>query len=122
MSKVLIVEDDAFLRKAYNNVLTKEGFDVVLAVDGQEGLDAIKNDTPDIVILDMLMPQLDGIEFLERVNLKENYPNLKVIVFSNMSIQEKIDRALELGATDYKTKAMFSPKEMVKLIRDTLNS
>lgn len=122
MNKVLIIEDDAFLRKAYNNVLTKEGFEVLLATDGEEGLRLAKENSPDIVLLDMLMPKLDGIGFLEQIDLKTNYPNMKVIVFSNMSIQEKIDRALELGATDYKTKAMFSPKEMIQLIRDTLSS
>lgn len=120
MAKILIVEDDPFLRNAYQNVLSKEGFEVLLASDGEEGLTMAESGDPDLIILDMLMPVMDGLEFLKRFDVKRKHPNTKIIVFSNMSIQEKINQALELGAINYKTKAFFSPKEMVSLIRETL--
>lgn len=120
MSKILIVEDDQFLRKVYGNVLEKEGFEYEVATNGQEGLEKAESFQPDLIMLDMLMPGMDGIEFLRTYDLKEKHPDVKVIVFSNMMIQEKIDEAISLGASDYKTKSLFSPKEMMELIRSTL--
>jgi two-component system, OmpR family, response regulator ResD len=120
MSKILIVEDDPFLSKAYINVLTKEGFEVEHASTGVEALEKAAANEPNLIILDMLMPQMDGPEFLKQYDVKTKHPNVKVIVFSNMSIAEKVNEAIELGASNYKTKAFFSPREMVQLIRDTL--
>lgn len=120
MSKILIVEDDPFLRKAYVNVLSKEGFEVDFATTGVEALEKATAHEPDLIILDMLMPQMNGVEFLKAYDVKTKHPHVKVIVFSNMSIAEKINEAIELGASNYKTKAFFSPREMVQLIRDTL--
>ena len=120
MSKILIVEDDPFLRKAYINVLTKEGFDVDFATTGVEALEKAAAKEPDLIILDMLLPQMDGVQFLKTYDVKTKHPNVKVIVFSNMSIAEKVNEAIQLGAANYKTKAFFSPREMVQLIRDTL--
>lgn len=122
MPKVLIIEDDPFLRNAYNNILTKEGFEVILSEDGQEGLETANANEPDLIILDMLMPNMDGLEFLKAFDGPNKHPKTKIIVFSNMSIQDKINEALSLGATNYKTKAFFSPKEMVALIRETLST
>lgn len=120
MSKILIAEDDPFLRKAYINVLTKEGFEVDFAENGKEAFDKATANEPDLIILDMLMPQMDGVEFLRAYDVKNKHPNVKIIVFSNMSIAEKVNEAITLGASNYKTKAFFSPREMVQLIRDTI--
>jgi DNA-binding response OmpR family regulator len=122
MPRILIIEDDPFLGRAYTNVLNKEGFEVDIATDGQLGLDKATASEPDLIILDMLMPNMTGIEFLEKYDIKGSHPNVKVIVFSNMTIQEQVNRAIELGAANYKTKAFFSPKEMVALIRETLQA
>lgn len=120
MVRVLIVEDDQFLRNAYNNVLNKENFDVKIAENGIVALGVTKNWKPDIIMLDMLMPGMDGVEFLKQYDAKSK-PEVKIIIFSNMSIPEKVNEALALGAVDYKTKANFTPKEMVSLIRQTLS-
>lgn len=121
MAKILIVEDDNFLRKAYTNVLTRENFEVLIASDGLEGLEIAEEQEPDLILLDMLMPTLDGVGFMRRFDLKNKHPNVKVIVFSNVSNQESIDEVIELGASNYKTKAFFTPKSMVQLIKDTLS-
>lgn len=120
MSRILIVEDDQFLRKAYNNVLNKENFEVKVAENGTIALEVAASWKPDLIMLDMLMPGIDGVEFLKRYDAKSK-PDVKIIVFSNMSIPEKVNEALQLGAIDYKTKANFTPKEMVNLIRQTLS-
>jgi DNA-binding response OmpR family regulator len=117
--KILIVEDDKFLRQAYQNILNKESFDVKLASNGREGVDVAKVWKPDLVLLDLLMPEMDGIGFLKAFGAKE-HPETKIIVFSNLSLPEKVNEAIELGAVNFKTKAMFTPREMIALIRDTL--
>lgn len=120
MARVLIVEDDQFLRNAYNNVLSKENFDVKVAENGHIGLEIANGWKPDVIMLDMLMPGMDGVEFLKQYDAKSK-PDVKIIVFSNMSIPEKVNEAISLGAIDYKTKANFTPKEMVNFIRETIS-
>lgn len=120
MAKILIIEDDAFLQKAYAHILEKENFTVAQARSGSEGLLQAEEFQPDLILLDMLMPEMDGAQFLRAYDLKNKHPNVKVIVFSNLSTQYKIDEMIELGATDCKTKAFFSPREMISLIRSTL--
>lgn len=120
MAKILIIEDDPFIRNVYDKILTKDNHRVVTAKDGQEGLDAAERHSPDLIILDMMMPVLDGIQFLEAYNIKEKHPTVKVIVLSNNMMQEKINQAVELGAVNYKTKSMFSPREMIDLVQETL--
>lgn len=117
MGKVLIVEDDLILRSAYTTVLTMEGFEVRGAQDGLEGLQMAKDDEPDVILLDMLMPKLSGTEFLKKYNLLKNHPNVKVIVFSNTAVPEQMSEVMELGAARYLTKSEFTPKEMVTTIR-----
>jgi CheY-like chemotaxis protein len=117
--KILIVEDDKFLRQAYNNILSNQSFDVKIAADGKEGLDIANAWKPDVVLLDLLMPVMDGIDFLKAFNAPE-HPETKIIVFSNLSMPEKVNEAITLGAVNFKTKAMFTPREMIALIRDTL--
>ncbi len=117
MFKVLVVEDDQFLRTAYKNVLDRENFEVKIAEDGEEGLKIANSWKPNIIMLDLLMPGVDGIEFLKRFEAKK-HPKTRVIVFSNLSLTEKVNQAMELGASDFKTKANFTPKEMVALIHE----
>jgi DNA-binding NtrC family response regulator len=121
MAKILVVEDDQFLRNAYNNILGKENFEVKIAENGTVGLQVAEEWRPDVIMLDLLMPGVDGIEFLKRFDAKA-HPYTRVIVFSNMSLPEKVNEAIALGAADFKTKANFTPKDMVTLIRDTLDS
>jgi CheY-like chemotaxis protein len=122
MAKVLIVEDDPFIRNVYEKILSKDNHDVKTAKDGQEGIEVAASHEPDLIILDMMMPVLDGIQFLEAYDIKGSHPDVKVIVLSNIMSQDKINRAIELGAVNYKTKAMFSPREMIDLVQQTLKS
>ncbi len=119
--KILILEDDVFLSKAYVIILTKEGYQVTNYPNGRQGLDATKKAKFDLILLDLLMPELGGIEFLKEFQPKKN-TETKVIVFSNMSSEETIKEAMELGVVKYIAKATFSPKEMVQLIAETLKS
>ena len=118
--KILVVEDDKYLRQAYLHILSKENFEVKLAANGKEGVELAKDWQPDLILLDLLMPVLDGIGFLKTFNALA-HPESKVIVFSNLSLPEKVNEAIALGAVNYKTKAMFTPREMIELIHVTLD-
>jgi len=122
MQKVLIVEDNAALRKIYVTLLTKEGYEVAFAVDGKEALAMATANPPELILLDVMMPNLDGVGFLRAFDVKGKHPDTKVIMFSNTEVPAKVKEALELGAVRYMTKYNFTPKDMVALVRETLAS
>jgi two-component system, OmpR family, response regulator VicR len=120
MRKILIVEDERALNEAYRLVLEREGYDINTAFDGQEALEKFNNLQPDLVLLDLRMPKLDGVGFLRKLQPKQNHPKVKIIIFSNFDDQKEIDQAFKYGATRYILKAWSSPKELVKIVKDTL--
>ncbi len=120
--KILVVEDDASLNDAYKTILLSAGYDTKTAFNGEEALALVKQDEPDIIFLDLRMPVLDGIGFLRAYQPKQNHPNVKIIVFSNYDMQQEVDEAYELGAERYVLKAWASPKELVKIVKDTMEA
>lgn len=122
MSRILIVEDDEMVQSIYQAILTKEGYKVEVASDGQEALRKASAKEPDLILLDMLMPSMSGLEFLRAYDLRNQHPHVKVIAFSNADQPELIRDAAALGAIRYMTKFSFSPKAMVGLIQDALAS
>jgi DNA-binding NarL/FixJ family response regulator len=120
MAHVLIVEDEEILNQAYKMVLEKEGYDIACAYNGEEGLKLALKKEPDLILLDLLMPTMNGIEFLQHYQLPEKHPKVKVIIFSNLDMQREIDEAYKLGAHRYILKAWASPKELVRVVADTL--
>ena len=120
MSKILIIEDERSLNEAYQMVLKRAKHKVFAAYNGQEALDNFANQNPDLVLLDLRMPKMDGIEFLENLRPDKNYPETHVIVFSNYDDPAEIDKAFKLGATRYLLKAWSSPKDLVKIVNRTL--
>ncbi len=114
--KILIVEDEQVLNEAYELILKKEGYDVNVAYDGEQALEMLKEFSPDLILLDLRMPKVSGIEFLTKYELPKKHPEVKVIVFSNLDTEKEIDQAYSLGAHKYMLKAWASPKELVKLV------
>lgn len=119
-NSILIVEDDAVLRSAYQTVLTMEGYEAQSAADGLEALHLAESHEFDVILLDMLMPNLNGLEFLHSFNAKAKHPQTKIIVFSNMSVPSDVKNAMRLGATKYLTKSSFTPKEIASIIKEVL--
>lgn len=117
---ILIVEDEQALNEAYQTILRKAGYTVQVAFDGQEALEVAAMEEPAIILLDLRMPRMDGIEFLRNYNLRKEHPNVKVIVFSNYDMQKEIDEAYDLGADRYFMKALASPKELLQVVENTL--
>jgi two-component system, response regulator, stage 0 sporulation protein F len=120
--QVLIIEDELLLNEAYARVLTAANIGLLRAYNGKEALVILKKEKPDIILLDLRMPVMDGIEFLKKLQPKENLPNAKIIVFSNYDDQHEIDEAFSLGAMHYMLKAWATPDELVKLIREVDNA
>lgn len=115
---ILVVEDDPALNDAYQTILGTAGYAVRVAFNGQEALAAAKAQEPDIIFLDLRMPVMDGIEFLKAYKPREQHPHVKVIVFSNYDMQREVDEAYQLGAERYVLKALASPSEVIKIVRD----
>lgn len=118
--RVLIVEDEEVLLQTLQLKLTNEGFEVTVVRDGLQGLSEIHKELPDIVLLDILMPNLDGFGVLEQLNKEGVIPKLPVIIISNSGQPVEIDRALKLGARDYLVKAEFAPEEVIAKVRQIL--
>lgn len=119
-ANVLVVEDEISLLDAYKMILKSADYTVYTAQDGHEALRVVDEVEPDIILLDLRMPRVDGISFLKKYDLLHKHPNVKVIVFSNLDTQKEIDAAYELGADRYILKAWASPTELLQLVNDTL--
>ncbi len=116
MHKILIIEDDELLREIYTTKLELEGFAVTAARDGLEGLEKAALHEPDIILLDMIMPRMTGLEFLKAYNL-QRHPNVKAVVMSNKSSANDINQAKALGIAEYLIKSHYTPQEIVSRIR-----
>jgi len=120
MKKILIIEDDPLLRDALQKKLTIEGYQALTAVDGQVGLEKIKELKPDLVLLDIVMPNVDGMEVLEKMKKDKELEKIPVIMISNSGQPVEIKKVLELGAVDYLVKADFDPEEVIDKMRKVL--
>jgi len=117
---ILIVEDEPELADAYFSLLNQVGYNVAVAHNGKEALEMAESHKPELILLDLRMPVMDGVEFLEKYDLKNKHPDVKVIVFSNYDMQDEIDAAYRLGADRYVLKAWASPKELLQIVKNTL--
>lgn len=115
---ILVVEDDLTLNEAYKTILEIAHYEVHTAYNGEEALRVAELYVPTIIFLDLRMPVMDGIGFLEKYQPKQDHPDVRIVVFSNYDMQAEVDRAYELGAERYVLKAMASPKELLKIVKD----
>src|SRR3989344_4472212 len=120
MKKILLVEDDPFIIDIYSNHLKKAGFGVDIAMDGKMALEKVKTNYPDLLLLDILLPKMDGWEILKEIRSDEKTKNLKVIVISNLNQQEYANDIEQLGVIKYFLKIQSSPDEIVTAIKEIL--
>lgn len=120
MKKILIVEDDDFLVLAYQAKLKKSGFEVEIARDGEEAITLMNKNTPDIILLDLILPKKDGFSTLSEIKSNTKWKDIPVIVASNLGQHEDIDRSLGLGASDYIVKSETSLGEIVAKLNKLL--
>ena len=121
MNKILLVEDDQFLRNALRVKLERAEFEVLMANNGQEALKILESNRPDLMVADLVMPVMDGFDLLTTLQEKAEYKNLPIIVASNLSQKEDLDRAKELGAQDFFVKSDMSMEDLISKIKNLLN-
>lgn len=119
MSKILVIEDDSVLSKAYELVLKNDGYEVLLAANGKKALSIATSEKPHIILLDLLMPVMDGIQFLTMLKRSNDF-NPIVIVLSNIGDEKKAKEAIRLGAYKYIVKSHATPKQLSMLIKHVL--
>ena len=119
-SKILIAEDDQFLCKAMTTKLTKEGYEVKIALDGVQLMEMLKSYFPNLIILDLLMPKKDGFEVIKEVKADPKLKNIPILIASNLGQSSDIQQVLALGATDYLIKSEFTLESLVQKIKNIL--
>ncbi|MDP3989438.1 MAG: response regulator [bacterium] len=117
---VLVVEDDKFLRDLLVNKLKDEGFTVGAVTDGKEAYEYLDKELPGVIVLDLILPDLNGFDILERITKDARTKDIPVIVLSNLDQKEDIDKAMSLGAVDFMIKANFSLTEILARIKKQL--
>lgn len=120
--KVLLVEDDQFLSSLLKNRLIKEGVEVLYAKDGQEAIDVLRDNKPDLILLDLILPKKSGFEVMEMVKDDPQLQNPPIIIISNLGQPEDIQRGQDLGAVEYFIKAKTSIDDLILNIIDFLKS
>lgn len=118
--KILVVEDEEILLTALKEELGSGGYEVEGALDGFEGLEKTKSFKPDLILLDLLMPKMDGMEMLQKLKTDSEIRDIPVVILTNLSDYEKISEALSLGAMDYLVKANYKLEDLLDKVKTVL--
>lgn len=122
MKKILIVEDDKNYQRILTEKLTLEGFDIKVAENGEEGLIAIREYAPDLILLDIIMPKMDGITMLKSLAVSDPKMAERIMVLTNLSDNKTISQAIENGSYSFLIKSNWSVADLVKKIREKLSA
>jgi DNA-binding response OmpR family regulator len=120
MKKILFIEDESALQKTFREVLEKENYEMISALDGEAGLRLAKFQKPDLILLDLILPKKDGFEVLKELKEDESTKGIPVIVLTNLEDVESVERAIELGATTYLVKAQYTLEEVIQKVKKAL--
>jgi DNA-binding response OmpR family regulator len=118
--KILIIEDEVALQKTLGDFLKQDGYQVLNAFDGEEGLKAAKANQPDLILLDLVLPKMHGFELLQALKKEASTKDIPIIVLTNLEALGDIEKALELGATNYLVKASYTLEEIAGKIKKLL--
>ena len=121
MKKILIVEDNKLIASVYQSKLRNEGFDIEVAADGETGLQFLSKSSPDLILLDLVLPKLSGADFLTKVRQDPQWAQLPVIVFTQTHSPDLLQAAWKAGATQVLSKATSTPKEIIETIKKAVN-
>ena len=114
---ILIIEDDEFFRELISKKITSSGFVMLEASDGQKGIDKAKEMKPNLILLDLLLPNIDGFEVLATLKQDSETSTIPIIILSNLSSKEDIEKGLKLGASDFLIKSQFSSEDIIDKIK-----
>ena len=118
--KVLLIEDEKEVAELYRLKLSLDGYEVITAENGEEGLERAFSEKPDLIFLDIKMPKMDGFEALKKLRSNEKTKNVPILILSNFDEQELIEKGMTLGANEYLIKSQFTPEGISKKIKDWL--
>ena len=121
MKKILIVEDEQALQKTLGEILTQEGYEVIAASDGEMGLTLARDNNPNLILLDLILPKVSGFEVLKQLKGNNLTKDIPVIVLTNLEGVEEVDKAVSLGATTYLVKSQYSLEELVSKIKEIVS-
>lgn len=121
VAAILVVEDDKDLNAAYKIILEKSGYEVKSAFDGKAALEVLKDYKPDLILLDLLMPIMGGLEFLQNYELTDKHPDVKVLIFTNMENSPEVTEAYKLGAHRCIIKSWTAPQNLARIISEALD-
>lgn len=119
--KILLAEDDIQLIDLYNRKFALDGYDVQIAEDGQKAIEALKEFKPDVAILDIMMPMVNGLEVLKFIKETDGLKDIITIMLTNLSDEKTAEKIYELGATEYLVKAELTPLEVSSKVKELLN-
>ena len=120
MARILIVEDDALVSRMYQQAFEFDGYEVALAGDGEEGLRKLKEKSPTLILLDLMMPKMNGLEVLDAIEADPATKKIPVIVLTNLADSDSAEKALGKGAIKYIVKSKYKPKEVVAIVKEIL--
>ena len=120
MKKILFIEDESAIQKAFGDILSQEGHKVISAMDGEEGVKLASLEKPDLILLDLILPKMNGFEVLKMLKSNHASKDIPVIVLTNLEGTGDIEKALELGATTYLVKANYGLEEVLQKIKQAL--
>ncbi len=122
MKKILIIDDSDSVRRMYKSILMAEGFFIMEASSGMEGIKKLREDIPNLIVLDLIMEDMDGYKFLQLVRVNPEWENIPVLVLTGRMTTAEMDRAAALGINDYLVKATTSPKKLAEKVKEVLES
>lgn len=120
MTKILIVEDDPLMSRLYQKIFIFEKYEVELAADGQEGLEKVRISKPTLILLDIMMPKMNGLEVLEKLKADPDTRTIPVIILTNLAGQQDAETALAKGAVKYIIKSEYEPKQVADMVKEIL--
>ena len=120
MKKILFIEDESALQRTFGDILRREGYEMISALDGEAGLKLAKTKKPDLILLDLVLPKVHGFEVLKELKKTPETKEIPVIVLTNLEEMGDVDKAVELGARTYLVKTQYSLEEIVAKIKKAL--
>lgn len=117
---ILLVEDDTFILEMYATKLLNFGYNVITATDGDEALKTVKSKHPDFILLDLVLPSMDGFDVLKAIKKDPKIKDIPVVLLTNLGERKDVETGLKLGADDYLIKAHFTPSEVIEKIQNLM--
>jgi DNA-binding response OmpR family regulator len=120
MKRILFIEDESALQKTFGDILTKRGYELISALDGEIGLRLAKTQKPDLILLDLVLPKMHGFSVLKELKSDAETKDIPIIVLTNLEAMEDVDKAIELGAKTYLVKTQYNLEDVVEKVKKAL--